>query len=91
MKKIMIASLLSIFMSGAIAAPSELNICTGGVGGFYEDLGTAIGRTFGKASGVTVNILNTGGSVENSAKMKEGECHMAIIQADAVTSHCQLT
>ena len=86
MKKIIIASLLSIFMSGAIAAPSELNICTGGVGGFYEDLGTAIGRTFGKASGVTVNILNTGGSVENAAKMKEGECHMAIIQADAVTS-----
>jgi hypothetical protein len=70
----------------AFASPTEMAICTGGEGGFYEALGTDIGRTLSKTTGVKVEILNTGGSVDNAALMKDGDCAMAIIQADAVTS-----
>lgn len=70
----------------AVAAPTELTICTGGEGGFYEALGTDIGRSVNKATNVKVEVLNTGGSVENAALMKDGDCALAIIQADAVTS-----
>jgi hypothetical protein len=70
----------------ANAAPPTLRFCTGGEGGFYESLGTSIGNTISKQDGGEVKIINTGGSVENAEKLKDGTCDIAVIQNDAVIS-----
>lgn len=76
-----------IFSSVSFAQEVQtLSVCTGGEGGFYESLGTGIGNSISKKAGVGVEIINTGGSVENAELMKDGDCAMAIMQADAVTS-----
>ena len=68
----------------AFATPAELKFCTGGEGGFYESLGTDIGRTIVKGTEIKSVVLNTGGSVENAEKLKDKECDIAVVQADAV-------
>ena len=84
-KVILLAVLLAV--SGlASAAPSKLTFCTGGEGGFYESLGQAIGKAITKPTGAELEVLNTGGSVENAQLLKDGDCNIAIIQADAVIS-----
>jgi ABC-type amino acid transport substrate-binding protein len=67
----------------AFATPTELNFCTGGEGGFYQDLGVAIGNAIVKGTPVKSNAITTGGSVENAEMLKAGECDIAIMQADA--------
>lgn len=74
----------ALFSCSAVAAPETLNICTGGEGGFYQDLGTQIGTNTVKRTDITLNVLNTGGSVDNASLLKAGKCDMAIMQADAV-------
>lgn len=68
------------------AAPAELKFCTGGEGGFYQDIGTSIGAKITNEVGNTLKVLTTGGSVDNAKKLKAGDCDIAIIQADAVTT-----
>ena len=63
-----------------------LRFCTGGEGGFYEKLGSTIGGAIVKQTKGELEVLTTGGSVENAEKMKDGECDIAIMQADAVIS-----
>ena len=79
---------LMVLASTAFAAepPTQLNFCTGGEGGFYESLGTEIGKAIVKGSDIKANVINTGGSVENAELMKDGDCDIAIIQADAVVT-----
>lgn len=72
------------FSAIAHAAPAELKFCTGGVGGFYQDIGTSIGGKITSEIGNTLKVLTTGGSVDNAKKLKAGDCDIAIIQADAV-------
>ena len=85
MKKLFVVMLFAL--SGAAqAAPDTLNFCTGGVGGFYESLGDAIGKSIVKGTSATSAVVNTGGSVENAELMKDGECDIAIMQADAVVT-----
>lgn len=87
MKSHVLAGLvLALAATASYAAPAQLNFCTGGEGGFYEKLGTAIGETSQKITGIPTNILNTGGSVENADKLKDGECDIAIVQADVVVT-----
>jgi hypothetical protein len=82
---ILLAVLLTI--SGlASATPAALNFCTGGEGGFYESLGADIGKTIVKGTSIELQVLNTGGSVENAELLKDGDCDIAIIQADAVVT-----
>lgn len=83
---ILLASLLSVSAAASAAVPPTLNFCTGGEGGFYESLGQTIGNTIIKGTATKLNVLTTGGSVENAVKLKDGECDIAVIQADAVTS-----
>lgn len=68
------------------AAPAALNFCTGGEGGFYQDLGKAIGSAIVKNTDTQLNVLTTGGSVENAELMKDGDCDIAIMQADAAVT-----
>lgn len=70
----------------AVAPPLTLKFCTGGEGGFYESLGSTIGQTITQKIKAKSEIINTGGSVDNAEMMKDGDCDIAIIQADAVTS-----
>jgi hypothetical protein len=84
-KALMLAVLLSV-SAVASAAPPTLRFCTGGEGGFYESLGTSIGNTIAKQDGGEVKVINTGGSVENAEKLKDGVCDIAVIQNDAVIS-----
>jgi len=84
-KAILLALLLTV--SGlASATPSTLNFCTGGEGGFYQDLGTAIGNSIVKGTSIQLNVVTTGGSVENAELLKDGDCDIAIMQADAAVT-----
>ena len=84
-KSLVLAALLGLAVGQVNAAtPPTLKFCTGGVGGFYEGLGTSIGGKITNEVGNTLKVLTTGGSVDNAKKLKAGECDIAIIQADAV-------
>lgn len=84
-KALLLALLLTV--SGlASATPNTLTFCTGGEGGFYESLGQAIGKAITKKTGAELEVLNTGGSVENAQLIKDGDCSIAILQADVVTT-----
>jgi len=85
MRKILLAVSLAMFASAAFAVP-DLRFCTGGEGGFYEGLGTSIGNAIVKQDGGVLKVLNTGGSVENAERLKDGTCDIAVIQNDAVIS-----
>ena len=84
-KAILLVMLLSV-SAAASATPPPLRFCSGGEGGFYESLATSIGNTIAKQDGGEVKVINTGGSVENSEKLKDGACDIAVIQNDAVIS-----
>ncbi len=86
MKRFLIGALLAIASTAALAVPQDLTFCTGGEGGAYEALGQTIGGEIARKTGAKLDVVNTGGSVENAQLMKEGDCVMAIMQADAVTS-----
>lgn len=82
---LLLALLLSV-STLASAAPTTLNFCTGGEGGFYQDLGKAIGSSIVKGTDIQLNVISTGGSVENAELMKDGDCDIAIMQADAAVT-----
>lgn len=86
MKKLIVGLALALASTVALAVPADLTFCTGGQGGAYEGLGQTIGGEIARKTGAKLDVLNTGGSVENAQLMKEGDCVMAIMQADAVTS-----
>lgn len=80
-------SVAAVLMCGqAMAAPPTLRFCSGGEGGFYEQIATAIGQTITRLDGGELKVINTGGSVENAEKLKDGTCDIAVIQNDAVVS-----
>lgn len=85
MKRYAIAMMAVLFSMAAVAA-EPLKICTGGEGGAYEGLGQGIGADFAQKTKLEYEVLNTGGSIENADKLSDGECQMAIMQADAVVS-----
>ncbi|ARV77225.1 hypothetical protein FDI21_gp054 [Pseudomonas phage Noxifer] len=88
MKNVFLAVLMMASAS-AMAAPT-LTVCTGGQGGAYEALGKDIGKAIVDKVKVTspteLQVLNTGGSVENAQRVTNGSCAMAIMQGDAVAS-----
>lgn len=86
MKKMVLAVLAMMFATSAFATAPKLTFCTGAEGGYYVDLGDTIGKKIiDKTKGELV-LLNTGGSVENAELMKDGDCVLAIMQADAVVN-----
>lgn len=87
------ASLLITFTLLALMAKAAqagdippLRVCTGAEGGFYEQIGQTIAQAVSSKSGSKYELINTGGSAENAELMKDGECDMGILQADAVTT-----
>ena len=84
--KALLACLLLSTSALANAAPPTLRFCSGGEGGFYEKLASSIGSMIVKQTGSELQVLNTGGSVDNAEKLKDRECDIAVIQNDAVIS-----
>lgn len=86
MKAFLIAAFLSVGM-GTSALAAELNVCTGAEGGYYEQLGNRVVASLnGKIAVEKINVVNTGGSIESAEMFNDGDCQIAILQADAVTS-----
>lgn len=85
-KVLLLAVMLSVSALANAAVPPTLNFCSGGEGGFYESLAQAVGKASVKNTATELHVINTGGSVENAQKLKDGDCDIAIIQSDAVTS-----
>lgn len=83
-------AVLALMLAAAAPAwaemPTTLKFCTGAEGGFYEKLGNTIGRSIVRGSEIKLEVLNTGGSVESAELLKEGECDIALLQADAVAT-----
>ena len=90
MKRMFLAVLvLMTFAFQAFAAePKTLNFCTGAEGGFYDGFGRQVGNDAKKMAKGLLNVdyKITEGSVTSASMFKNGECDIAILQADAVTS-----
>lgn len=90
MKKMFYAALaLMAFSFGAFASePKELKFCTGAAEGYYSQIGQVVGTDIQANSKglVVVKFVNTKGSVDSATRLKAGECDIAILQNDAVTS-----
>lgn len=86
MKKMLSTVLLMAVASFAQAELKPFTVCTGGEGGAYEALGSQIGTDIVRKIGGQLEVINTGGSIENAELMSDGSCYMAIMQGDAVVS-----
>ena len=86
MKKMVLGFLALILAVPALAAAPKLSFCTGAEGGYYADIGARIGNKIVAKTKGELNIINTGGSVENAELFKEGDCELAFLQADALVS-----
>jgi hypothetical protein len=86
MKKMLLAVFTMFMANVALADLKPLTICTGGEGGAYEALGSQIGSDIVRKIGGELEVINTGGSIENAELMSDGSCYMAIMQGDAVVS-----
>lgn len=86
MKKVIFGFLMAMFVIPAMA--QNITMCTGLDGGFYDSFGKQIGNDIKAASrgDIEVGYINTKGSVDSAGRLKKGDCQIAILQADAVTS-----
>jgi len=90
MKKMVYAVLALMALSFNVFAnePKTLNFCTGAAEGYYSQIGQVVGTEIQSNSKglVVVKFVNTKGSVDSATRLKAGECDIAILQNDAVTS-----
>jgi len=60
----------------------RIRIATGGTGGTYYPLGTAIGQVWGEQTGISITIQSTGASRANIQLIDAGEVEVALVQND---------
>ena len=74
--------LATVFGTGVHAGPATVNLCTGGPEGNYfatgRDIAAHVRREY-----VTVNVVETSGSMDNMRRLAKRECGAAIVQSDA--------
>lgn len=85
MKRILLAAVMMLGSLSAYAG-SDLSFCGGAVGGAYSALASSIGNDIIKKTGGQLEVVETGGSLETAQLLRDGDCVMGIMQADAVTS-----
>jgi uncharacterized protein len=66
--------------------PANIRIATGTVGGRYRAVADALGDEIAARSGVSVEMVETRGSIENLDRLERGELDLALFQAEAVGS-----
>lgn len=81
--------LLAIALLGgsprASGEPLQLTIATGGAGGIYQSLGSAIARALSSSvPGVRVSPQPSGASRANLALLESGQAQLAIVQSDVL-------
>lgn len=64
--------------------PESLTLATGGASGIYHGYGTGLAAVLTERYDLTVDVLETGGSVENLQLLADGTAHVAFSAADAV-------
>lgn len=67
-------------------AAETLRLCTGSAGKTYHAVGQKLAELLPElsAGALNVEVISTGGSIDNLTKLVEGECDAAIAQGDAV-------
>ena len=84
------ATVSTILLLGAISTPvlgaDTLRLCTGSPGKTYHAVGEKLAELLPElsANALQVEVIATGGSIDNLTKLVEGECDAAIAQGDAV-------
>lgn len=73
-------------LANAKDAPTELKFCGGAEGGFYSKLADTIGRSIVRGSNIKLDVVTTGGSVDAAELLKNGDCDIGLLQADAVAT-----
>lgn len=86
MKKLIPFLAAMLMTAFAHAAPADLTFCGGAPGGAYASLANTIGGDISRKINAKLDLVETGGSLETAQLMKDGDCVMGIMQADAVTS-----
>ncbi len=66
--------------------PSRVAIAAGIEGGSYHSLANRIGGLIRTNSEVAAEVVTSGGSADNLAKLRRGEVDLALLQADAMDS-----
>lgn len=85
MKKTLLALTMAMVSTSSLAGQT-MTICGGSQGGFYEAVAKALATAIRTESKITVNAINTGGSIENASKLSDGSCGLAIMQADVIAT-----
>ncbi len=67
--------------------PRQIEIAGGLEGGMYDELSRAIGERLTSSAGVQVEVIASGGSIDNHNRLVSGEVDLAPMQAVAMTSH----
>lgn len=78
----LVAFLTVAYGAGALAESPSVNLCTGGPEGNYFATGRDI-ATHANSRYVTVNVVETAGSMDNMQRLARRECGAAIVQSDA--------
>ncbi|AEG45653.1 TAXI family TRAP transporter solute-binding subunit [Isoptericola variabilis] len=64
--------------------PETLVVATGGASGIYHGYGAGLAEVLDERYGMSVEVLETGGSVENLRMLADGRAQVAFSTADAV-------
>ncbi|GAA1736633.1 TAXI family TRAP transporter solute-binding subunit [Isoptericola hypogeus] len=64
--------------------PASLVVTTGGASGIYHGYGAAVGDVLSQQDGVPVEVLDSGGSIENLQRLADGSAQVGFSAADAV-------
>ncbi len=89
-----LAMLAPLLITGIFAAynvsrqrmPRIIELAGGLEGGMYEDLSRSMGIRMNKQTGVRVNVIASGGSIDNHRRLVDGDVDLAPMQAIAMTN-----
>lgn len=70
--------------TAAVAAPTFINILTGGTSGVYYPIGVALSQQYNKIDGAKTSVQATKASVENLNLLQAGRGELAFSLGDSV-------
>lgn len=83
MKRLMLGALAALVMMGGAASadPGKFRLCTGSDAGNYYKAGHILKS---KAGALAIDVVTTGGSLDNLDRVVRGDCDGAFVQSDAM-------